>query len=51
MTFSQLIGPKTFPTIQIVISLCAALGYFWTGDIRRGIYWIAAGILTATVTY
>lgn len=43
--------PKLFPTIQIGLSLAAAVWYYSTGDIRRAIYWIAAAVLTATVTY
>ena len=42
---------KLFPTILIVLDVCAAIVYFINGDTRRGIYWIAAAVLTATVTY
>jgi hypothetical protein len=38
-----------FPTALIVLDICAALGYW--GDWRKMIYWTAAAILTAAVTY
>ena len=40
---------KIFPTILIVLDICAAIGYW--GDWRKMIYWFAAAILTAAVTY
>lgn len=42
---------KLFPSILVALDLCASLMYFVTGDIKRGIYWLSAAILTATVTY
>jgi len=42
---------KLFPTILIVLDLCAAVGYAFKGDVRHIIYWIAAAVLTACVTY
>ncbi len=42
---------KVFPTILIVLDLCAALVYACAGDIRRMIYWVAAATLTLCVTY
>ena len=40
-----------FPTVLIIFDLLAALAYGIAGDWRRLIYWIAAAILTATVTF
>jgi hypothetical protein len=40
-----------FPTILIALDLLAASVYLYEKDIRHFIYWIAAAILTATVTY
>lgn len=40
-----------FPTILILLDCCAALVYLSHGDWRKFIYWIAAAILTVTVTY
>ncbi len=42
---------KAFPTILIVLDLCAAVVYACNGDIRRMIYWVAAATLTLCVTY
>ncbi len=40
-----------FPTILIVLDVVAAGVYFKHGDVRRGLYWLFAAGLTATVTY
>jgi len=42
---------QIFPTILIALDLCAALMYGLDHDTRKVIYWIAAAVLTATVTY
>ena len=42
---------KLFPTILIVLDFAAAIVYSFNGDIRRCIYWMAAGVLTICVTY
>jgi len=42
---------KIFPSIMILMSLGAAVTYLFDGDWRRTIYWIAAAILTTTVTF
>lgn len=42
---------KLFPTILIVLDVCAALAYVPVGDWRRVIYWLAAAVLTTCVTY
>lgn len=44
-------NPKLFPTILIVLDICAAAVYWGHGDIRRVVYWVAAAVLTASVTY
>lgn len=44
-------NPKVFPTVLILLDLGAAVAYAFAGDCRRAIYWIAAAVLTATVTY
>jgi hypothetical protein len=41
---------KLFPVILIILDFGAAIVYFTSGDIRRGIYWLAAAVLTITVT-
>lgn len=40
-----------FPTVLIVLDVAAACGYLSTGDWRRVVYWLAAAVLTVTVTY
>lgn len=40
-----------FPTLLIILDGAAALVYALDGDWRRSIYWLAAAILTATVTF
>jgi hypothetical protein len=35
----------------ISLDLCAAVTYLVAGDIRRTVYWTAAAVLTASVTY
>jgi hypothetical protein len=42
---------QILPTILIVVDIAAALGYIPSGEWRRVIYWLAAGILTASVTF
>ena len=42
---------KLFPTVLIGLDICAAIAYAFAGDWRRAIYWFAAAVLTATVTY
>jgi hypothetical protein len=42
---------QVFPTVLIVLDIGAAFVYALDYDIRRCIYWLAAAILTATVTF
>jgi len=42
---------RIFPTILIVLDVCAALAHVPTGDWRRVVYWLAAAVLTSCVTY
>jgi len=44
-------NPRLFPTILIFLNLCASATYFAHGDIKKGVYWIAAAVLTVTVTF
>jgi hypothetical protein len=44
-------NPKIFPTVLIFLDVCAAVSYATQGDWRKIIYWFAAAILTAMVTY
>ena len=42
---------KLFPTILIVLDVCASMVYLSEGNLRRFVYWTSAAVLTATVTY
>ena len=42
---------KLFPTILIVLDVCAALAYVPAGNWRKVIYWLAAGAITTVVTW
>jgi len=44
-------NPKIFPTILIILDICAAIGYIPCGDWRKIIYWLSAGILTFVITF
>lgn len=46
-----MIWPLVFPTLLIVLDCAAALVYLMDGDPRRTIYWLAAAVLTASVTF
>lgn len=39
------------PTVLIVIDVAASAVYAGNGDLRKTIYWLAAAILTASVTF
>lgn len=40
-----------FPTLLIFLDICAAIVCAVNSDIRKTIYWIAAAVLTVTVTF
>lgn len=42
---------KIFPTILIILDVCAAITYIPSGNWRMVVYWGAAAILTTVVTY
>ncbi len=42
---------KIFPTILIVLDIAAAIVYARHGDWRRAIYWVAAAVITGSVTF
>ena len=44
-------NPIIFPTILMALDFAAAIVYLSKGDLRHCIYWTAAGILTASVTF
>jgi len=38
-----------FPILIIVLNIMSAGWYFWGGDFRRGIYWVAASVLNLCI--
>ena len=42
---------KIFPTILIALDLGAAVVYGISGDWRKVVYWTAAAVLSASVTF
>ena len=40
-----------FPTIIFILSVAASIVYFIKGDIKLGIYWIAAATIAGALTY
>ena len=42
---------KMLAEVMIVLDVLASIGYTCQGDYRHAIYWLAAGVLTATVTF
>lgn len=45
------IDPRIFPTILMTLDFIAAIAYAVKGDVRHAVYWVAAGVLTLTVTW
>ena len=46
-----IMNPKIFPIIMITLQILAAICYAANNDPRRGVYWLAAAVLTTCVTY
>ena len=42
---------QILPSVLILINVLAAIGYIPAGEWRRVVYWLAAAVLTATVTF
>ena len=42
---------QILPTILMAIDFFAAIPYFVEGDIRMGVYWVSAGMLTLSLTW
>lgn len=42
---------QILPTVLMTIDVMAGVVYAFNGDLKRCIYWLAAAVLTATVTY
>jgi len=42
---------KIFPSVLIVLDVCAAVVYACCGDVRHSVYWLSAAVLTTSVTF
>ncbi len=42
---------KIFPTLLIILQTAASAVCFAHGDVRKGIYWIAAAVVNGAVTF
>lgn len=42
---------KALPTILVIIQLGAGIVYLSQRDMRHGIYWLAAAVVNAAVTF
>ena len=42
---------KVFPTLLMVLDFIAAVPYAFKGDVKMFVYWVAAGVLTLSVTW
>lgn len=50
-SLSEMSRAQVFPSILIVLDCFAAVAYAGAADPRRTIYWLAAAVLTACVTF
>jgi hypothetical protein len=41
---------NVFPVVMIVLQFLASATYLFNGDWKRGVYWMAASVLTLCVT-
>ena len=44
-------NPKIFPTVLIILDVCAAIPYMVEKDLRLTVYWLSAALLTFSVTW
>ena len=42
---------KVFHTLLMVLDFIAAVPYAFKGDVKMFVYWVAAGVLTLSVTW
>jgi len=48
----KIIGsPNFFPAVLMLLDICAAVVYMREKDMRKVIYWLAAAVLNAAVTF
>lgn len=42
---------KLFPTIIIILMVCAAVVYLCTGNVKSGIFWLSLAVANTCVVY
>ncbi len=42
---------RSFAIMNMCLSIAACIGYLYAKDYRRALYWAAAAVLTASVTF
>jgi len=47
----EIIKQNLFPTMLLIIDILAGIEKFNQGDYKKTIYWLAAALLTYTVTF
>lgn len=47
----HIIPTQYLPIANMAMSICASAFYFYKGDIRHGLYWLSAFVLTGSVTF
>jgi len=51
MEREKIMSQKLFPTILIVLSICAGIVCAVKGDVRHAVYWFSAAALNISVTW
>lgn len=49
--FRWLNDPNLFPKVIIFLYCCSSVGYATKGDWGRTLYWVAAALITVSVTF
>ena len=50
-TYGGRVMEKVFPTLLMALDFIAAVPYAFKGDVKMFVYWVAAGVLTLSVTW
>lgn len=43
--------PRAFPSLILFLYACTATRWFIAGNVGQGVYWIAAALITFSVTF
>ena len=47
----MIISPKLLPTVLLVEDVAVAVVYAINRDVRKAVYWLAAAVIIACITY